>query len=67
MERAWPASRYGVPRRHREEVLRSPGLWPYLVWVVRDTSKSSLKVCGFGDRYSEQGRAEPLTLDPGEI
>ena len=27
--------------RHREEALRSPGLWPYLVWVVRGSSKST--------------------------
>ena len=67
MERAWPASRHGVSRRHREEVLRSPGLWPYLVRVVRDAPKSTWKVCGCGGRDSEQGRAELLTLGLGGI
>ena len=38
--------------RHREEALRSPGLWPYLVWVVRDASKSTVKVCGCGEEQS---------------
>lgn len=33
-------------RRHREEIFRSPGLWPYLVWVVREVPRTTVKRCG---------------------
>lgn len=60
-------------RRNREEIFRSPGLKPYLVWVVGEASKTTVRVCGCGatelELVEEQGWGEEgyLILTLGKL